>query len=118
MKTAEYYVKVEVKTKADLPEDKDRYYLCCINEYTDYEYIIRIPVKGNTKTWEMVDWYLLPVQIELPSDDKIKELANKYADIYWADVDTLEKQMKHNVCIVDFIVKAKWMRDQIKQQMK
>ena len=90
MKTAEYYVKVEVKTKADLPKDNGDYFAHRIGyfEISLHTFKIGVPKMHMNHAYypiwwiKNVDWYLLPVQIELPSEVKIYEQADLKFD-YW-----------------------------------
>jgi len=76
MKTAEYYVKVKIESEEDLPKAEGRYvaHLIEADIQGDYPYY---GTKVSMKIWmKYIDWYLLPQQIELPSDGEIEKQAD------------------------------------------
>ena len=108
MKTAEYYVKVIVRTKADLPKDKGQYFVGreSDNKLLVFNRFIESDMEFEDSVWlRNVNWYLLPVeQIKLPSDEEIETQADLKFD-NWSNK-------------AFWLGGAKWAVDWIKDKMK
>jgi len=97
------YRKVFVKSEADLPEREGRYFVKLKGlppEVIDIAvgYYNLSPNCGYKEDWlNEIDWYLQPV--ELPSDEEIEKVSNKYSEEHFA--------------MEDFVAGAKWLRDKL-----
>jgi hypothetical protein len=98
----EIYKKVYIQSVDDLPKETGMYE-CYFKDHTmgraTYDISDQYATTGIIWWINKVDWYLLP--IELPSDEEIHNEAIKKSS-------TIEKS--------DYILGAKWMRDQITKQ--
>ena len=112
MKTAEYYVKVKIESEADLPKGEHDYFVQYknITEERGNETFI-----GNKEYWlRFIDWYLLPQQIELPSDEEIEKAA----------IIGMQREEGDIIVIIDspyasaFCDGAKWAIKWIKDRIK
>jgi hypothetical protein len=96
------YVKKEIKSEADLPKEDGQYfthqmktnYLDCMFWYEDDR-------AWHVKSWLYhVDWYLQPIELDLPDDEEIvKQFPYAYDDL-------------------DIQNSIQWLRDKIKDQLK
>ena len=96
------YVKKEIKSEADLPKEDGQYfthqmktnYLDCMFWYEDDR-------AWHVKSWLYhVDWYLQPIELDLPDDKQIQEGLIVYVG---SAMDSYA---------------AYWLRDKIKDQLK
>ena len=67
-----YYRKVIIRSKDDLPKDNEPY-VCYVQTSLDSGHLTWMPFKGNEGLWEMVIWYLFPVE-QSQQDEIIKQL--------------------------------------------
>jgi len=107
MKTAEYFVKVKIESEEDLP--KKAAWVIVKNKMLIPEAIYF--TWDDRKWWlDHIDWYLLPEQIELPSDKEICKQASLYSQAF-------ESGYRY-IADTDFTNGAKWAIDWIKDKMK
>ena len=107
MKT-EYYKKVFIKTEADLPKERSEYIFGWdkteINVNSGISKFIFYPNEPEIvkETTEDYDWYLQPIESQMPSDEEIE----KESKIFWSDSLPYTNQAWKEG--------AKWMRDKSK----
>jgi len=98
------YVKKEIKSEADLPKE-DKWYIGFSGVINDF-----IHFNPKTSICKDIDWYLQPIELDMPDDEEITTEFTK--EHYTYDIG------RHLRVNKDRIFGAKTIRDKIKNQLK
>jgi len=103
------YVKVIIKTEADLPKINSEYYAY---SKSDSKILLQwwdSQGRYGINTWlANVKWYLLPVY--LPTDEDLKKKASEFAD--------KNGKGDYGTYYGCFLIAAKWLRDKLLNPLK
>lgn len=108
----ELYRKVEIRSENDLPKKGGDYF---VQLKTGYGRILHFPFNGDVgwnidvHDWiQNVDWYLQPYELDLLTDEEIKNYFTKEHFHY--------EKGRYTKVDKDRIYGAKWMKEEIKKR--